>query len=200
MTFFKELNLPAPVVSERMLDKIYVLKLKDNTYTKIITDVDQYLNPELIHKCKSVGVTPYFFIAFGRDNCGSSSVHRDIALENNKWADFPVAVNWELTPGTTTWTWWDTGDEPKLYPPIDESPLLHGQHFKYRGNKSPAGFKLLETYNVTSSQAVLYRSDVAHLITYNSPAKHRRCISVRFSLKEIPTWERALEIFQPLFA
>lgn len=199
MIYCKELNLPYPVLNERALNKLYVLKLIDKIYTKIILDVNEYLNPELIQKCESVGIKPYFFIAFGHSNVGSSSVHSDLSFNNSQWVDFPVAINWELTPGDTSWNWWDTGTDQGIYPPLEQAQVLHGKAYKYRGNKDPSGFKLLHSYSVPFNRAVLYKSDIAHQITYNSPEKYRKCISVRFSLEDVPSWDRALEIFQPFF-
>jgi hypothetical protein len=198
MIYCKELNLPCPLINDRVLNKIYALKLVDHNhpYTKIILDVNE-LNPELIQKCETVGIKPYFFVAFGLGNSGMSSVHSDVSYNNSQWVDFPVAINWELTPGNTVWNWWDTGTEPGINP--QEEIEFSSRAYKFRGNKDPSGFELLHTYNVPFNRAVLYRSDIAHQITYNSTEKYRKCISVRFSLNDVPSWERALEIFQPFF-
>jgi hypothetical protein len=198
MIYFKELDLPEPIVSDRLLNKIRLIKRTEKTNTTIITNVGDYLNPCLLDKFSSVGATPLFFVAFGSGNAGATYLHSDITFKNNQWASMPCSINWELTPGDTTWTWWDIKDSLLVYP-TDATLPLHGVHCNYQGNKDVKDFELLETYKIKSTQAVMYRTDYMHKIEYNTMSDNRICISIRFSLDDVPTWERSLEIFRPFF-
>lgn len=204
MNFYKELNLPYPIKSNRLFDKINVLKLSNRSYTTVITDIEQYLNPELLDSFMSVGAKPHFFVAFGQPGSlsGKTNLHSDVTFENNNWTKLPIGINWDLTPGETNWTWWDTNKCTEIYPTSDESkssPWLHGVHYKFRGNKDASEFDLLDSYKNTTDQAVMYRTDTTHQISYTTTSRQRICVSVRFPIESVTSWEHALKIFQPFF-
>jgi hypothetical protein len=204
MSFYQELNLPSPVVNDNLLAKVNIVKLKEKSYTTIFTDVKEYLHPALLNAFDSVNISPSFIATFGVANSqtGLSMLHADITFKNNQWVKLPVAINWDLTPGETTWTWWNANGYPEIYPEqpgIEFPPQVQGTHYKSRGNKDPSGLTLIDSYKVKINQPVLYKTDIPHQISYTTTARQRIGLSVRFSLDDVPTWEHALEIFQPFF-
>ena len=204
MSFFKELNLPYPIANNQMFAAIVRKKFNDASYTTILTEVERYLHADLLQTCKSVGVTPQFIAVFGRPGSGPqvSGLHADVTFVHDQWVKIPCGINWDLTPGQATFRWWDTDDCDELWPekPASEfPPQVNGINHKVRGNRDSAGFKMIESYEIKPNQPVLFRTDIPHQITYTPSVNRRICVSVRFSVDCVSTWERALEIFQPLF-
>lgn len=201
-TYVKELVLPPPIVKFKFLEKVYS-KSRNNTgrITTVLPNVEKYLNPELLGVFQSIGLTPMCLVAFERPSKGLSYIHRDITYKNNQWQPLPFAINWELNTGSVNWNWYDnTGvEEDPLPPPYHEKNpnlLSHGVNCKLGGTKKPEGFTLLDSYQPKVNQAAMYRIDIPHQVKYTVTTNQRRNISVRFSLDDVPTWQRALEIFE----
>ena len=205
MTFFKELNFPCPVQLTKLIVEINALKRAEQTYTTILTQPQNYLHPDLVDTFKSIELNPQFIAVFGRpdSHTGLSLLHTDLIVNDKNWVRSPCGINWDLTIGEATFNWWDVGNCQEVYPDMppksDFPPQVNGIHYKERGNKNTTGFQLIESYKIKLNQPVLFRTDVPHQISYTTSAKQRLSISVRFSMLEIPTWERGLEIFQPFF-
>jgi hypothetical protein len=204
MAFFKELNLPYPIANNQQFAAIVRKKFNDPSYTTILTQVDQYLHADLLQTCKTLGVTPQFIAVFGRPGADTqvSGLHADTTFVHDQWIKIPCGINWDLTPGQATFRWWDTGDCEELWPEqpgTEFPPQVNGINHKMRGNRDPAGFNLIESYEIKHNQPVLFRTDIPHQITYTPSVNRRICVSIRFSVDSVPTWEHALEIFEPLF-
>jgi hypothetical protein len=75
-----------------------------------------------------------------------------------------------------------------------------GIHYGHRQNMDTSKFALLETLKYKFNVPYLVRTDIPHNVEYSTTFKHRLGLSVRFPLDQIPTWEQALEIFNPLIA
>jgi hypothetical protein len=204
MSFYKELNFSYSIANDRLLDRINVLKVKDSFYTTILAKPQEYLHPELIDIFGSIGIQPQFITIFGIPNLsvGTSSLHTDIIYKNNNWTKIPGGINWELTPGEATWRWYDSGDQPELYPetPQEDGTIpFNGIHHNIRKNQDSSGFTLLETYQTTFNKPVLFRTDLPHQISYSTTSRQRVSMSIKFSTDDISTWDQAVEIFKPFF-
>jgi len=206
MNFFKELNLPYPLANSNVLEEIYGKKMSPdlwNYYTVGFTDdndIQRFLNPQLMSKFQSVGVTPRCLVAIDRNPVGISYIHRDVTFANDQWVKAAFTINWELTHGDTAWHWYDTTGVPEdPLPSTDLAPpdSFRGVHCRPGGTKDPEGFQLLDTYHTKVNQATMYRIDLAHQVIYNTgTTSRRRNIGIRFSINDISTWQQALEIFQ----
>ena len=206
MIFYKKLNLAYPIASPDILEEVYSKPMSPdlwNYYTMVIKDdLQRLINPQLLSQVKSVGLVPTCLVAHERNPSGMSYIHRDVAFQNNQWVKASVTINWELTPGTLEWNWYDTtgtteGPLPPSYD-ISATPLFYGVHARPERTKDSHGFQLLHTYHTTKpNQATLYRIDLPHRISYNTNSEQRRrSIGIRFSIDDISTWQQALEIFQ----
>ena len=209
MIFYKELNLPHPIINNKQFVKMHGLK-KPGEYDTIVTDVQTYLHPDLLHAFESINVKPQWFASFGflKRSVASTYIHTDLTFDK-EWVTIPFGINWELTAGVTEWSWWDVTGSEAVYPTLDISEdsrrrssdpfLLNGIHHESRLNTDTSKFKLLNSYTVIPNQPVLFRTDVPHQINYNTTHKQRICMSLRFSISDIPSWDLALKIFQPFF-
>lgn len=107
-----------------------------------------------------------------------------------------IVLNWDITPGTSTFEWWDTKDAAVIEPGPTASPSTY-QILEYveRDNRIiPEYFELLDSYNIKMGQPFIARSDIPHSVHYHAETDYRRCVSLRF--RSNPTWDQALEIFK----
>lgn len=209
-------GLPNPVNSIALLDTFN----KKQVYVQMATNVEEVVSPELLQVFKDLGLTPNFFCLFGKSihnepqdyispQAGKIWVHTDIRYLDGAWHKMPFGLNWELVPGKTYFTWWDTKDAEECYPPATENSQwcqpdsldygLQGIHYGHRGNHDASSFDVLETIKMDYNTPYLVRADIPHSVSYVTKHKQRIGFSVRFPLEQIPTWERALEVFKPLY-
>ena len=211
MNYIKKLNLPSNPLCHGVIDR---LKIKKTEFAKksvelgkldsyyhptVITEVDQFLNSELLSACASIGLAPSYFVYFGLMDRLSyvTPIHIDVSpIAGNAKVSF--AVNWELTATRSQWQWWDAGNAAEIAlsaenTQMSEKQLLNGIRY---GNDHK--FQLIESYDLEPSTAYLVRADLPHCISYTNPTPERICISVRFDLATKITWSEAVALFEPL--
>jgi hypothetical protein len=133
----------------------------------------------------------------GRENQGV--IHSDVTWANNQWTPIHYAVNYELTPTTSTLSWWSTTDEPVyLAPPnpVTHDDLLRGIHYGQRNNFKPlhAGYKRLDSV-VIGTDPVLVNTSLPHSVDYAGQQENRYGVSIRFD-RPVDNWEQAVELFK----
>jgi hypothetical protein len=212
MQNYRFLNLPKnPLIkTSAVLQKLAIAAAKGKSYrrTSCFENIEDFISPSVLDAFWTLGIKPRFFASFASDGVSSSKIeqrvtHYDLCFDekNKKWATIPFGINWEITPGNTTFHWWNIPSDPIF--PNEESispslKLLNGAHFDWRQRPGiPNGAELIEKVQITAP--ILVRTDVPHSVSFNSPAKTRYSISLRFSTDDIPTWDHALEAFKPLF-
>lgn len=207
MQHYRLLKLPANPLTKDGFKAVTEGSVGNRVYL-CFENVHQLLKPELLKTFEDLGVQPYFLTSFGVENKNTGDehtrlIHSDIRLDRStkSWIPIPLGINWELTPGTTVFRWWKV-DSPEVLPTEVDVPrtieLLAGAHYHERfrtGIHDDA--HLLEEVQLT--QPTMVRTDVAHSVVFNSNARTRHGISLRFRTEDIGTWEQALEIFKPLF-
>jgi hypothetical protein len=182
--------------------------LSGGAFHECFKNIEDFISPSVLDTFRSIGIKPSFFASFASDGVSSLKIeqrvaHYDLCFDekNKKWATIPIGINWEITPGDTTFYWWNIASDP-IFPNQENIPpsfkLLNGAHFDRRNQIGiPVGAEVIEKVQVTAP--ILVRTDVPHSVSFNSPAKTRYNISLRFSTDDIPTWDHALEVFKPLF-
>jgi hypothetical protein len=209
MQNYRFLNLPKnPLIkTSAILQKLAIAATKTNSY-QCFENIEDFISPSVLDAFQPLGIKPSFFASFASDGVSSLKIeqrltHYDLYFDekNKKWATIPFGINWEITPGDTTFYWWNISSEPIL-PGQENIPqhlrLLNGAHFDYRNHIGiPNGAEVIEKVQVNAP--ILVRTDVPHSVSFDSPAKTRYNISLRFSTDDIPTWDHALEVFKPLF-
>jgi hypothetical protein len=186
-------------------------------------DWKNLLSEELILEFLKIGIEPYciaFFMFEGKSEYGKNLyrhksdayIHSDISVNDNEtgYDDVPFSINWQLSPGSETWHWWNTGTINPTIPNIDKNQLSVARHLqgKHYGFPHPE-FK--EIRSACLNGPTMVRTDIPHSITYNvDPIWYnglynqgleptRSSIGVRFNHKEIKTWEQGIKIFSPIF-
>lgn len=195
--YFKELRLPSnPLVNfEELLDQ-----KKEYTYSN--TDIDRYVNKELLDILNSIGLRPRFFAWFGfmHQQQGVSTIHSDISYVNNIWQSVPVGINWEVTPGDMTFYWWDTHGDKAIWPDQHKPKRdIFGVHQGSVMNRDSSAYTCLDSFKPKTGVPFLARTDVPHQVVYNTDVDTRIAISLRFDNKDLPTWESAVKKFEPLY-
>lgn len=211
MNYVKKLNLPSNPLCNGVIDQLKIKKTefknrsvelgKSDSYhhPTVITEVDQFLNRELLGALASIGLKPSYFVYFGLMDRLSyvTPIHIDVSpvAENAKVS---FAVNWELTATRSQWQWWDAGNALEIAPSAEntqmsEKKLLNGIRY---GNDHE--FQLIESHDLEPGTAYLVRADLPHCISYTNPTPERICISVRFDLATKITWSEAVALFEPL--
>ena len=209
MNNYRFLNLPKnPLVkTSAVVQKLAISATKTNSYD-CFENLEDFIFPSVLETFQQLGLRPSFFASFASDGVSSLKIeqrltHYDLYFneKNKKWATIPFGINWEITPGDTTFYWWDISSDPIL-PNQENIPhhlkLLNGAHFDYRNQIGiPNGAKVIEKVQVNAP--ILVRTDIPHSVSFDSSAKTRYSISLRFDVADVPSWEHALQIFEPLF-
>ena len=197
--FYKLLKLPQDPLDRKNLASLIAKKKK---YSTVEEDLETYLTTEILDIFKSINLRPRFVVYFGRLYAKQNEiqVHRDITYIDKQWQSVPCGINWELTPGDTLFEWYDTSAEDEHLPDPDHAlPLeLNGAHYGHRANMDTSTFIKVESLNVKENQPYLFRTDIPHRVTYKTSSHNRICISLRFELNAVQSWEHALEVFDSL--
>ena len=211
MKYSKQLSLTnSPLKGDFAKELCHLKAISDepNGLTGIINyqtlhyDIEKYLSQDLLDALNSVRLKPLFFIHFGALNSKSFSsiLHSDLYRTGESWAPMPVGIAWELTPGTTDFKWYDTSSIEEVPPPTNlpfKPNDFNSHHYAKRFNKDTSNCVLLEKLSMERNTPYLVRSDVPHQVDYTCTVPTRISINLRFSIKDIPTWEKALEVFKP---
>ena len=211
MSTHRILNLPEdPFISDDALQQAIIscgpeMAARDKVYF----DVDKLIKPEILESFANIGVTPVFAIILHRPGwfgCKEkrqehTKIHVDLTGSNGNFIKIPCAVNWQITPGKTFFTWWDTKGAIEVYP----SPMPKEGTYQYylnsilynnRDSFEYKDYSIIE--NVEFDKPMLVRTDVPHSVIYNTGDQVRCSVSIRFGIKEIKDWGHALDIFKPL--
>lgn len=211
MNYIKKLNLPSIPLRDGVINELTVKKSefkkksvalgKNDSYhhPTVITEVNQFLNYELLSALETVGLKPSYFVNFGQlDRLSyTTPIHIDIspAAENKKVA---FAVNWELTATQSQWAWWDPADATVIAPSIEDTSVLEKTLLNGLRYVDDQEFKVIESYDLLPHTAYLVRTDLPHNIAYHNPTLERVAISVRFDIATTLSWEDAVKLFDPL--
>lgn len=198
--YYKELKLPSDPINH--FDELVSCK-KEKIWTYSTTDIDRYVNADLLSVFDSMGLRPRMIACFGMLNqqVAKSTIHNDIGWIDNTWQSLPFGINWEMTPSDMTFSWWDTSGFEKIFPD-ENTPKVNVWGIKYNNNRhvsDSTGYKCLDTFKPKYKVPFLARTDVPHQVAYKTDADNRIAISIRFDNKDLPTWEDAVTKFQPFF-
>jgi len=223
MSFYHKLNLPADPLKPELKNQLWDLKKPGYSprYSTQHFDAKQYIRQDIVDTLEKLGLPIKYFVDFGKKDVESarSFLHSDICYYNQKWTKIPMAINWDLTPGDTQFSWYDVGNLVPTDPPEPEinklSVTIPQQHITKnftiqlykdtsetdydRNNYDVSSCRLLESLRIEHSTAYLVRTDVPHQIIYRSEnATGRMGISIRFDLDKVSTWDQAIDMLQPL--
>lgn len=130
-----------------------------------------------------------------------SYLHKDLTWQNNHWQTVPCAINWELQPTQTTVKWYHTDNCKEYWPKTDFNtaawPYKYLNSIGYMPDYQPGvpvDAVLLQQAEVEQTAPILFRTDVAHSVQFQSQLPYRFMCSVRFG--NIHSWDHALEVFQ----
>lgn len=210
MTFYKKLTLCSNPLSgdhigQLMHEKaLYIAKTKDQRLYEHLyasDEIDKYVSPLLLDQFRSLGLRPAILINFSEYGLTHKTwMHTDMTYHDNRWKPLELGINWELQPAETTFNWYEA-HVPGKEPGSNEGAMTWPR-VMINGVRYPDETQLTKIGSVTFdiNTAYLVRTGIPHQIVSSTPGNFRECISVRFFYDDIPTWERALEIFEPYFA
>jgi hypothetical protein len=212
--FFKPINLPFPLNSDEVLvDLIKFKKQGQHPYYTIIDNINQYLNSEIIEIFHSLKIRTKYVILFGTDTQGlpfNTTIHHDTEVNENtgEWHDVPCAINWELSSSVSTMSWYDTLNFPaidSLWRDTTLGTFINGKYslpagtaYKSSTDRDPSDFILLESCQLIKGKPILVRTDVPHQVitpAVTNLTVPRLCLSIRFEIEDIKSWDHALEVF-----
>jgi len=185
-------------------------KLEHNKgdFWHVYPNVTDVLNEVIIKKFNDLTVVPNYVVIFSSPESSREEgfLHKDLVWKDNSWQTVPCAINWELRPVITKIKWYDTSKCTEYWPDKNfddtEYPLNFLNGISYTSKICheslpltgiPDEAILLQESIIDDMQPVLFRTDIAHLITYKSKIKDRFMCSVRFN--NIESWEQAVEKF-----
>jgi hypothetical protein len=211
MSNYRILNLPDnPIISEAaFLAAVESCGPEMATKDKLYFEPEKLIKPEILKTFADLGLTPTFVVIFYRPGwfaCrqktqDQSKVHTDITVVNNAFVKVPCSINWEITPGETFFTWWNTKDAPEAWPKAMPQPgtydyVLNSLMYNSRQNFDYSNYEKVE--EVKCSRPMLVKVDVPHSVVYNTGDQVRLSFSIRFNVADTISWEHALELFKPL--
>lgn len=213
MSNYRILNLPEnPFISDDALQQAIIscgpeMAARD----KIYFEVDKLIKTEILDSFASIGLKPSFMLILHRPGWfaskvkfqKNSKVHIDLTGNGDHYVKIPCAVNWQITPGETFFSWWDTKGAPEVWPtnPPVENTLryyLNSMLYHHVDSFEYESYDLVE--NVKFEKPMLVRTDVPHSVIYNTGNQVRLSISIRFNVADLQNWNNALKLFEPLFA
>jgi hypothetical protein len=197
----KLLNFP-----KNILRNDFKLTLNGADFWHVYQDAKNVINDDIISLFKSLNLTPNMIVLFGSVHkirtLNQIIVHTDLYKKHDQWVKPVCSVNWELGQTDSDIHWFDTSECTEE--PIDENAikkypnnLFYGKtYLKNEKNTFPTGAKLLESVSLSSTSfPILFRTDIAHGVSYKTNSVPRFMISIRFDIDEIPSWEKAIDIF-----
>jgi hypothetical protein len=215
MVLYKKLNLcSSPLkgdpIPELMEKKEAFWKQVDNAPVGVYKhlyandEIEKYISPVLLQQLSLIKLKPALLINFSEYGPTHQTwLHRDLTFIENDWVPLEIGLNWELAPGTTTFNWYK---EKHNNCKVSSWPIRDELHCTW-----PRGFingvryfDESELDNIGSvtfdvNTAYLVRTDIPHKVVSESPGGLRKCISVRFFVQDVPTFDKALELFEPFF-
>lgn len=197
----KLLNFP-----KNILKNDFKLRLNGPNFWHVYEDPESVINEDIISLFNSLNLNPNMIILFSSiykvRSLDQIIVHTDLYKKNNTWVKPVCSVNWELGPTDSEICWFDTSEciedlidenKTKDYP----NNLFYGKTYRTNEKNSlPIGAKLIESVQLSfSSFPILFRTDIAHGVSYKTNSVSRFVVSVRFDIDEISTWDQAIDIF-----
>jgi hypothetical protein len=203
--FYAKLNVPTidKLIKEtELVDR--EVGYKDSYRVRPIDDV---LTEYAIEFFKDHNLNPRFIIdLFPYDKSmgpvNNRTIHTDAIITNGVWTPIICGINFELFEEVDAeWSWWDMDKFPPVYINSDKDDGTDDTMIKLRGSHHgmqgvPDGAVELARLRYGSSP-YLIRSEIPHLLTYNSKARLRHGMSIRFH-ETWKTWDECLEAFKPL--
>jgi hypothetical protein len=215
MNCYQNLNLPTNLLKPSAVDEFDELKYgyhTRNNKSNINTNVEDFLSEELLDAFRQqCNITPKYFLLFPSYPGQKGFLHSDVYYEDNKWNTVPCGINWDVG-STESIIQWHAPIEPveeilPRFTPYDPVWREHGLNNKVsaakfygeRDSKDTSKFKIIDSLIIDGNPR-LFRTDIPHQVihTNSNNISQRICISIRFGLEDISTWERALEIFKPI--
>lgn len=210
MTHYKKLSLTGMPLNanqtqklmeekERFNQKYLNLPLSNHVY---VTDqIQTILAPALLDQFDALGVTPAVIVNFSEyGQCYTTPIHADLTFYNDRWVPMGFGINWELAPGVTEFRWFDQNNQ-KPFMPIDFEEAHTWPRSMLNGTRYAHNDRLTQIDSLTfeHNTAYLVRTDIPHQVTSNTPGNFRECVSIRFRVDDISSWDQALKIFEPYF-
>lgn len=130
-------------------------------------------------------------------------LHTDNRTVNGIKVPIVCGINFELSmPTDTTWVWYDMDAVPtKMYREHKDSSefetVIKMRAEVYNDRGVPNGAIPIESLSYNASDIYLIRTDIPHMVTYDSFGKPRSSISIRFE-ETWKTWDECWEVFRPL--
>ena len=217
MILYKKLNLcSSPLkgdpMPELMAKKEEFWKQVDNAPVGVYKhlyandDIEKYISPVLLSLLNQLNIKPAILINFSEyGDTHETWLHRDLTWLGDDWIPLEFGLNWELAPGKTTFNWYteksgsdvcNTSAWPQRIGLANTWPRSFINGVRYYDENQLRKIGSL-TFDINT--AYLVRTDIPHKVVSESPYGWRKCISVRFFVQDVPTFNKALEIFEPFF-
>lgn len=216
MILYKKLNLCSSPLKENTIQEL--MDKKEEFAKKVDAapvgvykhlyandEIDKYLSPVLLQQLQLINLKPALLINFSEYGPTHATwLHRDLTFVDNDWVPLEFGLNWELAPGTTTFNWYQekiSNCKTSPWPLRDELHSTWPRGF-INGVRYFDDTELNHIGSVTFdlNTAYLVRTDIPHRVISQSPGGLRICISIRFFMEDVPTFNKAIELFEPFNA
>lgn len=196
----KLLNFPKNVLKSN-----FELISEEDEYWHIGTNVSEIINDEILEILKSLNLHPNMVLLNKSKNDNRSFdkmlIHTDFYKKNGTFVKPACGINYELGLGEieTDIYWFNTESCERIpFNPFTlyNNILFYPQTYTQNDEGYPIGAKLIENVKLNNtSYPILFRTDLAHGVSYKSTQSPRFMLSIRFDIDEIDSWEKALSIF-----
>jgi hypothetical protein len=173
----------------------------DNFWT-IETDVRKILSKELSDVFDSIGIYPslsvFFVIQSGQREPKHNLAHVDYERFKDGWRKIPFAINWELnTDILSKLSWYDVSNCTETAVEYTGNPLVDNTLNYLNGSFFKGDIKVIDEVECSYGNPLMVRTDIPHSVSsYKTSEDKRMCLSLRFNIEQINSWEQATNIFK----
>jgi hypothetical protein len=173
----------------------------DNFWT-IETDVRKILSQELSDVFEKIGVYPSFAVFFvvqsGYREARHDLAHVDYTRVNDEWRKVPFAINWELIPDiTSTLSWYDASKCTETQVGYNGNPAVDAILNYLNGTFFNGDVSVIDQVKCSYGRPLMVRTNVPHTLSdFKTNGNKRYCLSLRFDIEQIESWEQATNIFK----
>ena len=195
MKNYFRLNLP---VHPLKIDNLSIYDVEN--FWSIETNPQNILTDELNEIFNKIGIYPkfaVFFVVHASERKGKHEyAHIDYTLSQEKWKPLPFGINWELnTEITSTLSWYDTSNCNETGVSLKGDPEVD-KILRYLNGTFFSGIPKVIDSLVCTGEPFLVRTDIPHTLSdFITTSPKRFCLSLRFDVEEISSWNQAQTIF-----
>lgn len=198
-TNYRRLNLPKTPLKDN-----FTLSHTGEDMYYVLENVDEVIHDDLMYIFQTLKLKPNMVMICASNNTYRSVdniwVHSDLYIKNQRYVKPICGINYELGNTISHIHWFDTSESIEFFPIAIDYTVNGIGYIKKPNETFPIGAEIIETVELTKDEhPILFKTEVAHGVAYKTDVSPRLMATIRFDIDDIPSWDKAIEIFTPYF-